>query len=253
MAQARRWCFMWNNYDEEDQDWCKTFLNKDHCVYAIVGMEKGETRHLQGFMHLKHKTHLTTLKNHFTKKAHFEPARGTDVQNRAYCSKEGNLLLEIGEPAESICQNPSTAYAKEMGKRLADGEDLMDLLEDEDFFGAYSKHRQTVLEYKEGRINRDILSKKRRRLGQVTLRPWQTDLYKELLETEPDPRTIIWYFDPFGDSGKSYFCNYFSMQFPESSLSMSACFSTAGPFLHRLLAPPTALSEVLAWRTVNTD
>ena len=121
MAKARRWCFTWNNYDEEDQDWCKTFLNKDRCVYAIIGMEKGETRHLQGFMHLKHKTHLTTLKNHFTKKAHFEPARGTDVQNRAYCSKEGNLLLEIGEPAESICQNRSTAYAKEMGKRLADG------------------------------------------------------------------------------------------------------------------------------------
>ena len=95
MAQARRWCFMWNNYDEEDQDWCKTFLNKDHCVYAIVGMEKGETRHLQGFMHLKHKT----TPNHSQKPLHQKsPLRarpgepmcktGPTARKRATCSSK---------------------------------------------------------------------------------------------------------------------------------------------------------------------
>jgi hypothetical protein len=43
----------------------------------------------------------------------------------------------------------------------------------------------------------------------LNLRPWQKELIK-ILEGEPDPRKIIWVYDPRGKSGKSAFVKYYS-------------------------------------------
>lgn len=68
-------------------------------LYAIVGREKGEqgTPHLQGFCHFKARKRLTALKKIFPR-AHWEKARGSDKDNEAYCSKEGDVILTLGIP-----------------------------------------------------------------------------------------------------------------------------------------------------------
>lgn len=57
--------------------------------YMIVQLEKGEngTIHWQGFMILKEKKTLSYMKEHFSKRAHWEVARGTNEQASGYCKK----------------------------------------------------------------------------------------------------------------------------------------------------------------------
>lgn len=41
-----------------------------------------------------------------------------------------------------------------------------------------------------------------------TLKPWQAAIKKILVDTEPDGRSINWYWDDMGGKGKSSFCKY---------------------------------------------
>lgn len=45
----------------------------------------------------------------------------------------------------------------------------------------------------------------------TSLRPWQAELEKELLE-EPDDRKIIWYYDKKGGAGKTQFAKYLAIK-----------------------------------------
>ncbi|AGL09969.1 relicase [Bat associated circovirus 1] len=99
---CERYCFTINNYSEEDIEAVKAFLVPDNAEYAIVGKEKGEngTPHLQGFVNLKKKMRFNPFKAALGGRAHIEQARGTDLDNKRYCSKGGDLLLEVGEPGK---------------------------------------------------------------------------------------------------------------------------------------------------------
>ncbi|MCP4991918.1 MAG: hypothetical protein GY928_39450, partial [Colwellia sp.] len=41
----------------------------------------------------------------------------------------------------------------------------------------------------------------------IIWKPWQQELLKEI-EASPDPRKIIWYYDPVGNNGKTYFAKW---------------------------------------------
>lgn len=45
------------------------------------------------------------------------------------------------------------------------------------------------------------------------VKSWQAELEKELIETKPHPRTIIWYVDRIGGAGKTEFCAYFTQTY----------------------------------------
>lgn len=102
MSQAPpkfRWCFTLNNYTEND--WT-SITDKLHNVakYAVVGRETGAegTPHLQGFFNLKTKARLTAIKRwQGFERAHLEEAKGSDLQNQEYCSKDGDAW-STGEP-----------------------------------------------------------------------------------------------------------------------------------------------------------
>ena len=97
----RKWCFTINNYIEEDEQNLLDELTPDKVVYAIVGREKGEsgTPHLQGYVCFKRRLKMNTATATLGKTARLEPARGTPEQNEQYCSKDGDILLKIGEPS----------------------------------------------------------------------------------------------------------------------------------------------------------
>jgi hypothetical protein len=96
---AIRWCFTYNNYNEEDEELenFNDFLKMD-CKLAIVGKEKAPTtgtKHLQGYVELYYRQRLTALKK-INNKIHWEQAKGDRIQNYNYCTKEGDIYFKKG-------------------------------------------------------------------------------------------------------------------------------------------------------------
>ena len=89
-----RWVFTLNNPTEVDISNIRNRLNVD-VHYAIIGKEFGEqnTLHLQGFEHFKKQLYFNTVKLILGTRCHLQCARGSDEQNKVYCSKDNNLLL----------------------------------------------------------------------------------------------------------------------------------------------------------------
>lgn len=98
--EFRRFCFTLNNYSEDEY---RNIVKQaeEQCSYAIVGKEVGEkgTPHLQGFFNLKDrkKLRLPGIKKLLGARCHVENARGDDLANQKYCSKEGSFV-EFGTP-----------------------------------------------------------------------------------------------------------------------------------------------------------
>ncbi len=80
------WVFTVNNPVPTDM------VSPELCDYMIVGLEIGDegTKHLQGYVRLKTKIRMKSMKK-LLPRAHLEPAKGTDWQNRVYCSKDGDF------------------------------------------------------------------------------------------------------------------------------------------------------------------
>lgn len=100
---SRRWCFTLNNYTQDEYQFIfdkVTITMADTIRYAVVGKEKGEggTPHLQGFLSLSKKLRLKQFKREYVgERAHCEPAKGTDLDNQVYCTKEEDYF-QVGEP-----------------------------------------------------------------------------------------------------------------------------------------------------------
>lgn len=93
----RNWCFTQNNYDELSVEHIRSVLASTKIRYAIFGYEVGEsgTKHLQGYVAFLKEQRLSAVTKAIPR-AHWEPAKGNEEQNFAYCSKEGNFE-EFGE------------------------------------------------------------------------------------------------------------------------------------------------------------
>ena len=106
--RSRGWCLTLNNYTEED----RLQILQTPCVYCIVGREVGEsgTPHLQGYMYFEHMKSLQQLRE-INARAHFEAAKGTPLENRNYCSKDGNFE-EVGVLPASQAEKGSRGAAQ---------------------------------------------------------------------------------------------------------------------------------------------
>lgn len=86
-------CFTLNNYNGSEYDEIVSKIQSSS-IYYIIGKEVGEsgTPHLQGYFVLGKRCRIASLKNKINPRAHFEVARGTAVDNRAYCSKDNDFI-----------------------------------------------------------------------------------------------------------------------------------------------------------------
>lgn len=96
MSRCRSYCFTINNYTDEDV--ANIELLRDVAGYLVVGIEQGEsgTPHLQGYVYFKEAKTFTSVKKKLPR-AHIEVSKGTAEDNRLYCSKDNNLLVECGD------------------------------------------------------------------------------------------------------------------------------------------------------------
>lgn len=102
MSRLRRWCFTLNNSTDVEE----FSLAEEEILalrYMVVGREVGEqgTPHLQGYVEFTGAMTLGQVKKALgTARLHAEACKGDGAANRAYCTKEGNLLCERGEMAK---------------------------------------------------------------------------------------------------------------------------------------------------------
>lgn len=96
-TRSRAYCLTINNYTEEERQF---LMGYGPTEYIIVGDEIGKegTRHLQIYFRLKNAKSFSKIKKEFPR-AHIEIAKGSDEQNRIYCSKE-TVLREDGEVSQ---------------------------------------------------------------------------------------------------------------------------------------------------------
>ena len=98
--EGRNWCFTLNNYTSEDEDLLKSFFN-EYCRYMVYGKEIGSkehTPHLQGYIQLKKKLRMLSLKKKIgINTIHLELQRAKNNEDaKNYCLKDGDIV-EYGE------------------------------------------------------------------------------------------------------------------------------------------------------------
>lgn len=98
IAPACRWAFTFNNYTYEEWLEIREEFVKV-CKKYVIGKEVGDegTPHLQGFVSFKKK--LRPLSLALPKKIHWEKAKGTDMENYNYCTKDMDYI-QVGFPEE---------------------------------------------------------------------------------------------------------------------------------------------------------
>ncbi len=211
---AKRWCFTINNYTDDDIKLLEITLTSNAFHFAIVGKEVGAsgTAHLQGYLNSKKRIRFTGVKKLVGTKAHIEKARGSDKDNDKYCSKEGNLVLRVGEPGEGTEKGgrryDTIPVAIKMSKELSTGSSAGSLLEDEECAAAFITHRKAIFEMSQELRQHQEMSKQREEFADVVWRQWQWMLIRYLRDCEPCPRKVIWFCDTRGDSGKTFLSKY---------------------------------------------
>lgn len=91
-SPKRAWCLRLNNFTPEELSSLKEFC-ETNTVYSILGFEiaPSGTPHVQGYVHLRSKQRLRSVKRGVGSRAHIEASRGTPSENREYCSKDGDF------------------------------------------------------------------------------------------------------------------------------------------------------------------
>lgn len=191
MSKQKNWCFTVNNYQESDEEKIRNIP----CNYLIYGKEVSSTGtpHLQGYVQLKERKMLSGVRKLLN--CHWEAAKGTPEQNKAYCSKEGDFV-EIG--------------ARVIERQRTDLRDFMQSVND----GTTSKrklmelHPEVVAKYPRFVEEYMLLNQEPPPVVAYPLRPWQEEL-NQMLNREPEERKVTFVVDRNGNAGKTWFAKYY--------------------------------------------
>lgn len=213
--QSTRWVFTINNPSQDDKDNVAGLGSNSQLVkYLVVGRETGEsgTPHLQGFV-IVHNGATRTRVSSWLPRSHLEPARGTSEQAAVYCKKDGDFDEYGTCPVQSGAGNVlnslyewGDAYIEETGHAPSSPEIARE------HPTAYLRYPRAVRLF-QARAPPPVIR-------EGTTRDWQNELEQEL-EDEADDRSVIFYIDPEGGKGKSWFQQYFLTKYPEKAQVLS--------------------------------
>lgn len=206
--QARRWCFTWNNYTEDDiLNLVKQYPNGyDYCMYGKEIAPDTKTPHLQGYVEFANPLAMTTVKSRLdpNKKSkssiHVEICNGNRESNITYCSKTGDIT-EIGTPKEQGARTD----LRELYEFIQENPDMNRIAERYPAYcvSYYNNIDKLVTLALQGQMKDNLL----RSYAEATPRPWQKDLMDEL-KFDPDDRKVIWYYDEIGNQGKTWLSKF---------------------------------------------
>lgn len=211
---AKRWCFTINNWTLAEHAKCISFCEQFEPVFFVLGKERGEllTDHLQGFVHLKSKQRLTFLKSNLSERAHFEVARGSDDENKDYCTKEDSEAFIFGTPVKNCSDKgggritgqqviaAAIAFAKSR-------EPFSVIKENEELAVPVLRHYNSFEKLAASVRRLNALEQLREEYKDVRLKVWQQAILNTIQEPV-HPRTIHWYWESTGGVGKTWMSKY---------------------------------------------
>lgn len=207
---SKSYVFTINNYTGLDTTQVMQLSENNKIKYMIVGIEKGEndTPHYQGYVRLENQMSFSAFKKKLPR-AHIEKARAGDYDNRDYCSKQGNILLEIGAPSKQG-ERTDILYTREMIRN--DG--LKNTLRSEEHViqSTLAKYKQYFKEYSDlVKVDKHIEIMKKK-YEEFQPREWQQKII-DIIKEPADDRKIYWIWEDKGSIGKSELINYLIVKY----------------------------------------
>jgi hypothetical protein len=225
VLQSRNWCFTWNNYSDESLDILKSLFESGELEYLIYGKETAGTTgtpHLQGCMRFKKKKRMKGIKSRLNNEIYLDVVNNMTAMIE-YCKKEEDFE-EFGEYITN--QGKRTDIEKILSLVLEDGIINMDTWLTQ-YPNYYASHKNFIQDCIERYYKLHIPP-----VESHPLKNWQADLWHTLIG-EVHPRKIIFIVDPSGNSGKTWFTNYFRSRHDDDTDVMSPCDSKAMAFLYK--------------------
>jgi len=210
---AKNWCFTINNPEDGDRanlEYLNPELHRQSldCNYVIYQLEKGEhgTPHYQGYLQFTKRKTLNQIKSILGSRSHLEVARGSPLANKEYCSKEesrvlGQSVVELGSMRGGQgTRTDIEEFVNAIRRGPLSTESIIEQYSS--VLAKYPRFVRTVVDHYTTTITRTPCLEPR--IG------WQSELFLDLT-TDPHPRTVRWYYDPVGGTGKSLFARRFSI------------------------------------------
>lgn len=198
MSYCKNWTFTLNNFSVAELATLQALENNEAVNYIVFQHEIGtnNTPHIQGYVQFAAKKRMAPVKRVVGLRCHVEKANGTPDQNRVYCTKEEGRVAGPWEyGAMSIAGKRNDVEAIRDAVRSDPGVSLDSLLDiSASAVAKYPNFIATLRNHYTTPLPRHLIPRS----------PWQNQLSLSL-DDEPDPRTVRWYYDPVGSTGKSYF------------------------------------------------
>lgn len=201
-SRGLRWVFTINNPTDDDASRLRRLggdLDGTGLSYLVYGREVGEsgTPHLQGYCIFNDRRYLAGVRELISPRGHYAISRGTPAQASDYCKKGGDY--------DEFGNLPTRVQRKTAISEFCDWCRTLDHFPTEREIanahpGLWIKHQSKLIDLAVHILPRIILE-------DGELRDWQRELETELLE-EGDDRSVLFYVDKEGGTGKSYFCRY---------------------------------------------
>lgn len=209
---AKRWVFTINNYTTQDVGGITEFAALPTVDYLVFGREVGTngTHHLQGYICFNQRKTLAYLKREFNRRGHFEVAKGSPKQASEYCKKDGDFE-EFGVLPEATKHKGGSTLLQEVIEWI------------DAFILEYAK-RPTNLEVAQAmpvaytQFHRGVLAyldtvSPVPKLREGELLHWQSSLC-DRLSADANDREIMFYVDPIGNTGKTWFQQWYLTKHP---------------------------------------
>lgn len=202
----RRWCFTVNNYTDEQI----AALDACECRYLVYGREVAPetgTPHLQGFVCFAATVRLAAVRA--IVQCHWEPTRGTSAQAATYCKKDGNYTERgvcPGVVGRTNVLDAAVAWCDVFIVENLRAPTDREVAQEFPIVLVKFRHFMDVI-----RLRTPIPI-----IRQGIPQPWQNALAQEL-GGEPDDRSVIFYVDEQGGSGKTWFQQWHYSNFPDTT------------------------------------
>lgn len=197
-TSSKHWVFTLNNYEWGNE--LELFeLVPDVAGYVVYGREVGErgTRHLQGYIAFRSRRAFGYVQSKLPEGCHIEARRGRAAEAIDYCKKDGDYEEFGVAPVEQGHRSDIDMYKEWLRNRddvPSEGEIASE------FTALFMRYRGNCLRLANLLCKNDIKSE-----GEPY--PWQQGVI-DRLDDEPNDRSVEFYVDSNGGSGKSWLIRY---------------------------------------------
>lgn len=210
-SYCKHWCFTVNNWTSANDELLKALGTTNGTSYLVYGYEEGEnhTPHLQGYIAFDTRKRFNQVKDVLPAGAHIEAKKGTPKQAADYCKKDG-IYQEFG----NLPQAPAGGSAcfdnfKEwvLSEYNTNGRMPSEREIASEAGWLYVRYGRKLLDYAKAICPHPVIVDK-------PLRGWQIPLFEALANPCLDDRSILFYVDPEGGKGKSFFQQFMVGTYP---------------------------------------